>query len=88
MSSVRWTRDEYRRGDHNVIDDRTGFKRKRSECQFEWSGLLVHRSEWEPRHPQDFVKGRPDRQTVADPRPEPSSDTFISAGDIDPDTDY
>lgn len=58
----------YRPGDHNVVCDRTGFKLKRSQCRKEWNNLVVRKESWEPRHPQDFLRVRPDRQDVADPR--------------------
>jgi hypothetical protein len=30
----------------------------------EWTGLWVHESVWNPRHPQDFVKAIPDNPAV------------------------
>lgn len=63
-------RDHYVHGDYNVICDASGFKRKRSECRRQWNGLLVSNEFWEPRHPQDFVRGKIDDQSVPDPRPE------------------
>lgn len=55
-------------GDHNVICDRTGFKMKRSMCRKEWNNLIVRKESWEPRHPQDFIRSKPDRLQVDDPR--------------------
>lgn len=63
-------------------DDRTGFRRYRSQCRKEWTGNLVASEQWEPRHPQEFIQGRMDQQAVPDPRPGPSSDTFIAAGSV------
>lgn len=63
--------DDFRPGDHWVIDDRTGFRARASETVKEWSGAVVHRDEAEERHPQDFVRGLRDRQSVKDARPEP-----------------
>ena len=57
-------------GDYNVICDRCGFKVKRAECLKEWTGLLVCEKCWEPRHPQDFVKAKADKQSVPEPRPD------------------
>lgn len=68
----------YRPGDPWVICDRTGFKVRMSETVKEWTGLRVRREDWEPRHPQDFVRGRKDVQAVQDPRPEAPND-FIAA---------
>lgn len=70
-------RDRYKHGDHNVICDRTGFKVKASETRKEWNGLRVWKNVWEPRDPQDLIKGRTDKQAVYDPRPE-GTDSFIS----------
>lgn len=66
----------YRAGDFWRIDDRSGFKVRASQTALQWDGLMVRRSEFEERHPQDFVRGRKDRQSVPDPRPE-SANTFI-----------
>ena len=74
-------RDEYVHGDHNVICDRSGFKVKASQTRMEWNGLRVRIEDWEPRHPQDFVRGRADRQTVADARPEPT-DVFLETNEV------
>lgn len=63
-------RDDYKHGDYNVICDKTGFKVKFSETRKEWNGLRVWKEVWEPRHPQDFVRGRVDKMSVYDPRPE------------------
>lgn len=60
-----------RRGRFYRIDDRTGFKVRASDTRKEWTGAIVHRDEWEPRHPQDFVRPRRDEQRVPDPRPDP-----------------
>lgn len=68
-------------GDYNVIDDRTGMKRKRSQCRKEWNNLIVQKESWEPRHPQDFLRARPDNQQVPDPRPG-GSDTFLGTNEV------
>lgn len=59
----------YKHGDYNVIDDRSGFKVKASETRREWTGSRVRASDWEARHPQDFVRAKGDIQRVPDPRP-------------------
>ena len=63
-------RKTYKPGDYLVICDRTGMTRYRSECRYEWNGLLVWEKAWEPRHPQDFVQGVADDQSVPDARPD------------------
>lgn len=63
---------------HWVICDRCGFAYRASEIKKTWDGLAVCAADWEPRHPQDLVRGRADRITPSGPvRPE-TEDTFIS----------
>ena len=64
-------------GDFWRICDRCGGKFRQSETRKTWDGFWVCLSDWEPRHPQDFVKGKTDKQSVPEPRPEPA-DVFIS----------
>jgi len=69
----------FKLGDFNVICDYSGFKCKRSECRRTWDGYIVRKDFWEPRQPQDFVRGRKD--TIAAPPGETRSespDTFIT----------
>lgn len=68
-------------GNYNVICDRCGFKVKASDTKMEWNGLRVCRRHWEPRHPQEFVRGRTDKQSVPNPRPE-GRDLFLKPGDV------
>ena len=68
-------------GDHWVICDKSGFKVPFSETKKEWNGLRVWSKFYEPRHPQDFVKGRRDNQTVYDPRVE-SDDVFLTTNQV------
>ncbi len=69
-------RSDYRAGGgvYNMICDRCGFKCKSTQIKREWTGLYVCDSSvndcWEPRQPQDFVRGIPDRQSVPVPRPD------------------
>lgn len=51
------------------ICDKTGFATRAGRTRKEWTGLIVRESVWEPRQPQDFVKGVIDDQTVPQPRP-------------------
>lgn len=82
---------EFEKGQHNVICDRCGFKYKSRQLRRQWDGVMACSGPstndcWEPRHPQDFVRGKPDRQAPEWVRPEPD-DVFITPGPIDPD-DY
>ena len=39
-----------------AISDRSGMEFPYNEMVKEWNGSLVHKSEYEPRHPQDEAK--------------------------------
>lgn len=56
----RQPKNNWTPGDYNFICDRTGFKGKKSEMRKEWTGLWVRKEKWEPRHPQDLLRGRKD----------------------------
>lgn len=60
-----------------VICDRCGFKKTNDQVAKEpWTGLRVCKDTcWEPRHPQEFVRPRPDEQAVPFTRPEPTDQT-------------
>lgn len=54
-------------GDHWVISDISGFKFPASEMRKlsgEQKGLVCHKSEWNPQHPQLVLRTRADKQTV------------------------
>lgn len=55
--------------DYWVIDEIQGSKEKRSDCQINWKGQMVHRRNFEVRHPQDIVIVPIDDPSVQDPRP-------------------
>lgn len=58
-------------GDFWRICDSCGFKVRASMTRKRWDNMIVCDADFETRHPQDFVRGRTDRQNVPDPRPEP-----------------
>lgn len=60
----------YIKGDFYRVCEVCGFEMRASETRKRWDGLIVCMPDWEERHPQDFVRGRADRQNVPDPRPE------------------
>lgn len=75
----------YRHGDHNVIDQRSGFKVKSSETSIEWTQLQVRKEgEWEPRHPQDFAISTRDHQAPPWVRSE-NLDGFLAANEVNED---
>lgn len=68
--------DYYAHGQWNVICDVCGGKFKSNELRKRWDNLMVCSGDWEPRQPQDFVKGVADIQAPPWTRPE-QSDVFI-----------
>lgn len=63
-------------GDFYRICDFTGFKVRANRTRKEWNNFIVREQSWEPRQPQDFVRGTYDDQTVPEPRPR-SVNVFI-----------
>lgn len=73
--------DYFAPGKWNVICDQCGFKFKNDQLRKDWRGLMLCHGGgttgcWEPRHPQDFVRGQADRQMPEWTRPE-GDDVFI-----------
>lgn len=60
---------KYRAGSFYRTSDRTGFPQRAEDTRKQWDNLIVEDRVWEPRQPQDLVKGVPDIQAVQDPRP-------------------
>lgn len=73
--------DNFILGDSNAICDCCGFKFKQSDLRKRWDNAMVCRADWEPRHPQDMIKARPERNNVKDARPEPAY-RFVSVNEI------
>ena len=74
--------NRYKRGQHNVIDDITGFKRKSGRMRKlsgEQKGLLTHDDNWNPAHPQLRVRGRSDKQNVKDVRLQQTTNFITTA---------
>lgn len=75
--------DYYKSGTYNGICDRCGSKFKFSDLKLEWDGLYVCTANgcWEPRQPQDYVKGVRDDMSVPVSRPDQPAvflDTIIA----------
>lgn len=66
----------YVAGDFYRFCEVCGFRKRASQTRKRWDGLMVCNEDFEERHPQDFVRGRADRQNVPDPRPE-DTDRFL-----------
>jgi len=65
-------KNNYKKGDWNVICDVCGFKKRASEVRLRWDGLYVCQEDWETRHPQEFLRTPKDDTSVPFTRPEPS----------------
>ena len=63
-------------GEWNAICDVCGQKWKSAMMKRRWDGLMTCPHDWEPRHPQDFLRSVPDRQAVPWSRPE-TPDVFV-----------
>lgn len=84
----------YAHGQWNAVCHRCGFEYKSSQLSREWTGLRVCRGSgtngcWEPRHPQDSVRGKADQQAAAWVNPETDgidvsvgSGNEVTAGDL------
>lgn len=64
-------------GKWNVICDRCGFQRKNDQVVKTWDNFMVcgpstGKTCFETRHPQDFVRAKPDNQAVAFVRKAPA----------------
>lgn len=72
---------EFRLGSWKAVCDRCGFRYHAEELRKEWTGLRTCRHCWEPRHPQDRLKGKADRQAPPWTRPEPPEiDVSVGSG--------
>ena len=71
----------YISGDYYMICDRCRFKFRRSQMTRTYDGMWVCPKDWEPQHPQEFVRGVDQQIAVPVARPEPE-DYFVEAGDI------
>jgi hypothetical protein len=70
-------------GDWNAVCYQCGRKRKASMLRRHWQGYYVCPEHWEPRQPQDFVRGVQDIQTPPWTQPMPA-DVFVSVTTIFP----
>jgi len=52
-----------------MVSDESGFTHYASEMVRTWDGRWVHKDEWEPRHPQDFVRAKNDPVSLQIVRP-------------------
>lgn len=67
----------FKSGDYKADCDVCGRTFKASQLRKRWDGLMTCTSDWEIRHPQDFVRAKADLQAPKWTRPE-TSDSFVS----------
>lgn len=71
----------YTKGKHAVaIDDRSGFKVKHKDLRREWTGMMVHKSDWESKQaqldPSKYFKNT-GSNVIENPRPDTSNDSVV-----------
>lgn len=71
----------YKPSQWNAVCDRCGFEFKSSELIEDWQGLRVCKKDYETRHPQDFIRIRPEKPAAAWARPE-NTDLMVVICDI------
>lgn len=59
----------YKPGDWYVTCDVCGKKMRASKARHRWDGFLVCDADFENRHPQDFLRTKPDKMSVPFNRP-------------------
>ena len=60
------TKSTFKNGDHNTYGDISGQKHKRSECVYNWKHQLVHKRDYDPKHPQITIRPHQDNIAVTD----------------------
>lgn len=68
-------------GDSKGCCDRCGFDFYQSMLRKEWTGAMVCSLCWDPKHPQDSLQPRAERNNVKDARPAPAY-RFVEPGEI------
>lgn len=76
--STPQTETTFKEGDWNVIDDRFGHKVKASETTKQWDGMRSIGSQ--QRHPQDFIRAKPER--IGTPWSRPETLTYVNQGAV------
>lgn len=66
-------------GDHLMVDDETGKVHYASDMVELWDGRWVHKSHYETRQPQEFVRALNDPEALRDVRPETPTETAFLA---------
>ena len=67
----------WKAGNHWVYCDRCSSAIRAKDAKKTWDNLIVCPDDWEPRHPQDFVRGRRDDIRAKEPVRSEPEDRFI-----------
>lgn len=62
--------DFWKKGQWKAVCDVCGLFYHSSDLKERWDGLMTCRQDWNPRQPQDFVRGIPDPQAIPWGRPD------------------
>jgi len=55
---------------YKAVCDQCGFTFRAHQLRKRWDGMMVCEKDWEPRHPQDFIKAVPDQLPLPYVRPD------------------
>ncbi len=82
---MRERKHKYIPGDHLMVCDECGSVFRYSEMKKRYDNAWVCKNDWEPKHPQESVRGRADRVRVQAARPEPEEvmiETAVTQDDL------
>ena len=65
------TKNYFESGTWNIICDSCGKKIKAKHARHRWDGFIVCDGCFEFRHPQDFIRAKPERNKIPFSRPRP-----------------
>ena len=68
----------WKAGNHWVFCDRCSSAIRAKDAKKTWDNLIVCPDDWEPRHPQDFVRGRKDDMRAKEPVRSEPADRFVT----------
>lgn len=68
-------------GTWKTVCDVCGFWFPSDAMRQRWDNLMTCEKDWEPRHPQDFIRGVPDNPAPPWVRPDPA-DSYLAACNI------
>jgi hypothetical protein len=71
--------DSYIPGDWYLVCDECGLDFRRSDMRKRWDNAWVCEKDWEPKHPQEFVRGIAEKIRVPIARPVPEDNNMIKS---------